>query len=68
MYSISIPNKKVINKLETYIQQRKSIKEKLDSLKENPRKNCGAHPLKGKLEGKWTCWLYSRPQHLLLIK
>ena len=42
MHSISIPNKKVMNKLENYIQQRKSIREKLDSLKENPRKNWGS--------------------------
>ncbi len=28
-------------------------------LKQNPRLQCGAHPLKGKLVGKWACWLGS---------
>ena len=31
--------------------------QKLDRLKINPRKECGAHPLHGKLKGKWACWL-----------
>ena len=67
MYKISIPNKKVMNKLESYIQQRENIRKKLDSLKENPRKNCGAHPLKGKLEGKWACWLGSNIRAMYIV-
>jgi len=35
------------------------IKEKLDKLKIDPRRNLGAHPLHGRLEGKWSCWLGS---------
>jgi len=32
------------------------IKEKLELLKENPRKHLEAHPLYGKLKGLWSCW------------
>ncbi len=64
---ISIPNKKVRNQLEDYIKQRNSIKEKLDLLRENPRKNCGAHLLKGKLQGKWACWLGSNIRAIYII-
>ena len=35
------------------------IKDKLERLKQNPRKEIGAHPLHGKLTGKWGCWLGS---------
>ena len=38
---------------------RKGIKDKLRQLKENPRREIGAHPLHGKLTGKWACWLGS---------
>ena len=32
---------------------------KLERLKENPRERIGAHPLHGRLKGKWSCWLGS---------
>lgn len=67
MYIISIPNKKVRSQLEDYIKQRNSIKEKLNLLRDNPRKNCGAHSLKGKLQGKWACWLGSNIRAMYLI-
>ncbi|MBI4175759.1 MAG: type II toxin-antitoxin system mRNA interferase toxin, RelE/StbE family [Candidatus Aenigmarchaeota archaeon] len=35
------------------------MKEKLNRLKNNPRKEIGAHPLHGRLKGKWACWLGS---------
>ncbi len=33
---------------------REDIKEKLDRLKEEPRRSNSAHPLHGKLKGKWA--------------
>ena len=30
---------------------------KLERLKTNPRAELGAHPLHGRLSGKWSCWL-----------
>jgi|TARA_Y100000310_G_C20394723_1_gene674534 addiction module RelE/StbE family toxin len=35
------------------------IKERLELLKENPRKNLDAHSLHGKMRGKWSCWFGS---------
>ncbi len=67
MYIISIPNKKVRNQLEDYIKQRNSIKEKLDLLRGNLRRNCGAHPLKGNFKGKWACWLGSNIRAIYII-
>ena len=67
MYKISIPNKKVKNKLEDYIKQRNNIKERLDSLREDPRRNCGAHPLRGNLKGKWACWFGSNIRAIYII-
>ena len=58
MYEFFI-ERKVEKKLQKYILARNDIKEKLDRLKENPHKANGAHPLKGKLLGKWACWLGS---------
>jgi len=29
----------------------------LQRLKNDPRRELDAHKLKGKLEGKWSCWL-----------
>ena len=57
MYEIFVANGKTESILESYIRQRGDIKRKLDRLKSNPRKECGAHPLHGSLAGKWSCWL-----------
>jgi len=57
MYEIMTRNKKVEKRLNDYINQRHDILNKLKRLKINPRKECGAHPLYGKLKGKWACWL-----------
>ncbi len=38
---------------------RQDIKNKLQKLKQNPRREIGAHPLFGKLREKWACWLGS---------
>lgn len=59
MYSIFIEDRKTEKQLNKYICVRPDIKEKLDRLKLDPRRANGAHPLHGKLEGKWSCWLGS---------
>ena len=59
MYEIKTRNKNVKKKIENYLIMRKGIKEKLQRLKENPSREIGAHPLHGKLIGKWACWLGS---------
>jgi len=41
------------------IETRNDVKDKLDKLKRDPRKASGAHPLHGRLKGKWSCWLGS---------
>ncbi len=59
MYKIQIANDKTEKRLREYIQQRNDIKNKLDRLKIDPRRELDAHPLHGKLAGKWSCWLGS---------
>ena len=59
MYKIFTANNKTEKILSEYIFQRKDIKNKLDLLKFNPRKYNGAHPLHGRLKGKWACWFGS---------
>ena len=55
MYKFFTANSKTEKKLKEYIKTRKSIKNKLERLKINPRKEIGAHPLHGRLLGKWSC-------------
>ena len=57
MYKIFTANTKTEKRLKEYISLRNDIKEKLDRLKIEPRRANGAHPLHGRLEGKWGCWL-----------
>lgn len=45
MYKVTTRNKKVKRILEEYISMRQSTKEKILKLKENPRKESGAHTL-----------------------
>lgn len=67
MYEIHTANKKTENRLKEYLSLRNDIKDKLDRLKTNPRKENGAHPLSGKLEGKWACWLGSNIRIIYII-
>ncbi len=67
MYKIFTANSKTEKRLQKYISTRKDIKEKLKRLKINPRKANGAHPLHGKLEGKWSCWLGSNIRVIYII-
>jgi len=59
MYIIYAANKKTEKRLLEYLSTRQDTKHKLDSLKESPRESNGAHPLHGRLAGKWACWLGS---------
>lgn len=59
MYKLLIANKRTKKRLKNYIESRNNIKEKLDKLKINPRTELDAHPLHGKIKGKWSCWLGS---------
>ncbi len=58
-YVLTTLNSKTEKRLSEYISLREDVREKLDKLKENPRRTNGAHPLHGKLQGKWSCWLGS---------
>ena len=59
MYKIFTANKKVEKILQKYLFLRGNIRDKLDLLKIMPRKANGAHPLHGRLDGKWACWFGS---------
>jgi len=59
MYKLFTANKRTEKILEKYISLKQNVKKKLDLLKTNPRKYNRAHPLHGRLKGKWACWLSS---------
>jgi len=59
MYKIYTANSKAEKRLQKYLRFRKDIFNKLKKLKENPRRQIGAHPLHGRLSGKWSCWISS---------
>lgn len=59
MYKVHVANSKTEKTLLKYISSRSDIKDKLERLKEEPRKANGAHSLHGKLAGSWGCWLGS---------
>lgn len=67
MYALYTANSKTEKRLKEYINQRGDIKAKLDRLKENPCKANGAHPLHGRLAGKWACWLGSNIRAIYII-
>jgi addiction module RelE/StbE family toxin len=59
MYKIFTANSKTEKIMQKYLSLRADIKEKLEKLKIEPRRAIGAHPLHGRFEGKWSCWLGS---------
>ncbi len=59
MYRIFTANRKTEKRLNEYLSFRQDIKNKLDALKNDPRKANGAHLLHGRLAGKWACWFGS---------
>jgi len=66
-YEIFTANSKTEKLLKKYISLNPKIKDKLDRLKINPRKEIGAHPLHGKLKGKFACWLASNIRAIYTI-
>ncbi len=67
MYKLFIANDRAEKRLLGYIKIRNDIKGKLDRLKTDPRRECGAHPLHGRLAGKWACWLGSNVRMVYTI-
>ena len=67
MYKIFTANSKTEKRMKEYLSFRNDIREKLDRLKIEPRKANGAHPLHGRLEGKWSCWLGSNIRMVYII-
>lgn len=61
-------NKKIEKRLYGYINQRGDVRDKLNRLRINPRRECGAHPLYGRLIGKWACWLGSNIRMIYKIE
>ncbi len=59
MYEIYVANRKTERRLQEHLQLRMNIRGKLDRLKLDPRRELDAHPLHGRLAGKWSCWLGS---------
>jgi len=57
MYKFTTRSKKAEKQFYEVINLRNDIKEKLQRLKNNPRRELDAHKLKGKLQEKWSCWL-----------
>ena len=57
MYKITTRSKKAEKQFYEIIDLRENIPEKLEKLKLDPRRELNAHPLKGKLQGKWSCSL-----------
>ena len=57
MYEIYTANSKTEKMLKMYLGLSKDISAKLGRLKLSPRGELDAHPLHGRLTGKWSCWL-----------
>jgi len=57
MYKITTRSKKAEKQLYAILEARPIIRGKLENLKEDPRGVLNAHKLRGKLEGKWSCYL-----------
>ena len=57
MYEITARTKRVEKQYNRVVDDK--IEKKLELLKQDPRRNLGAHKLKGKLKGLWSCWLES---------
>lgn len=57
MYKITTRSKRAEKQFYAVLELRSDIPRKLAKLRENPRVECDAHKLKGKLSGKWSCSL-----------
>jgi addiction module RelE/StbE family toxin len=59
MYTIVTQSKRAQRQYEQALYALNHIHKKLVLLQHNPRRALKAHKLKGKLQGKWSCWLAS---------
>ena len=57
MYNLTTRSKKAEKQFYEVLSSRESIRTKLEMLRNDPRGHFNAHKLKGKLEGKWSCYL-----------
>ncbi len=57
MFKFTTRSKKAEKQFYEVLNSREGISLKLEELKEDPRGKFNAHKLKGKLEGKWSCYL-----------
>ena len=57
MYKFTTRSKKAEKQFYEALNFRDIIKTKLEMLKNDPRGQLNAHKLKGKLAGKWACYL-----------
>ncbi|MBU3923701.1 MAG: type II toxin-antitoxin system mRNA interferase toxin, RelE/StbE family [Nanoarchaeota archaeon] len=67
MYRLFFANGKAEKMLRHYIEKLDSVGKKLERLKLEPRRETGAHPLHGRLKGKWSCWLGSNVRMIYSI-
>ena len=59
MYEIVTKSKRAEKQYYEVLLLRKSISERLEKLKIDPRRECDAHKLKGELTSLWSCSLGS---------
>ena len=57
MYNFTTRSRKAEKQFYEVLNSREIIREKLQKLKNDPRGQFNAHKLKGRLEGKWSCYL-----------
>ena len=57
MYDFTARSKKAEKQFYEILNSREIIKIKLEMLRKDPRGQFNAHKLKGKLDGKWACYL-----------
>lgn len=57
VYSFTTRSKKAERQFYAVLALREGVRDKLELLREDPRGAVGAHKLKGKLIGKWSCVL-----------
>lgn len=67
MYEIFYLNNKIQGRVNSYLELRGDVRDKLKRLSINPFRECGAHLLGGKLKGKWSCWLGSNVRMIYSI-
>lgn len=57
MYEITTRSRRAEKQFYEILRFRPAISQKLELLKQDPRRYLDAHKLRGKLEGKWSCYL-----------